>query len=282
MSHNTQHTLRRDFVDRADLIRYVQEHFPDASSPEYVSTLRGGHRAAVERLTNAQLARYGETRNYLDGTVTRLSPYIRHGVLSLAEVRDHALKIQAPEEFIKQLSWREYFQRVYQQIGDGIWEDIEPYKTGFSAESYADTLPNDILEARTGTCMDIFCRELRETGYLHNHARLWLAAYVVHWRRVKWQAGARWFLEHLLDGDLASNNLSWQWVASTFSQKPYFFNADNIRRFAKRQYPELLQGRLDPFEGSYEELEARLFPHKLHEIRPQQSHNKKRRRRRSC
>jgi deoxyribodipyrimidine photo-lyase len=87
---------------------------------------------------------------------------------------------------------------------------------------------------------------------------MWLAAYVVHARRVKWQAGARWFLEHLLDGDEASNNLSWQWIASTFSAKPYFFNRDNVvrnsgaGRFQKRD-------RKDPFDGAYEQIAARLF-----------------------
>jgi deoxyribodipyrimidine photo-lyase len=90
---------------------------------------------------------------------------------------------------------------------------------------------------------------------------MWLAAYIIHWRRIQWQAGAKWFLQHLLDGDPASNNMSWQWVASTFSHKPYFFNRENLERYTKgvycRQCP--LYGKCD-FEGSYEELEARLFP----------------------
>jgi deoxyribodipyrimidine photo-lyase len=60
---------------------------------------------------------------------------------------------------------------------------------------------------------------------------MWVAAFVVHFRRIRWQAGAAWFLEHLLDGDPASNNLSWQWVASTFSSKPYYFNRDNLEQF---------------------------------------------------
>jgi deoxyribodipyrimidine photo-lyase len=102
---------------------------------------------------------------------------------------------------------------------------------------------------------------MRSTGYLHNHGRLWLAAYMVHWRRINWQVGAVWFLEHLLDGDPASNNMSWQWVASTFSHKPYFFNRENLERYTEgvycRQCP--LYGHCD-FEGSYEELEQKLFP----------------------
>ena len=101
------------------------------------------------------------------------------------------------------------------------------------------------------------------TGWLHNHARMWMAAYIIHWRRIRWQAGAKWFLEHLLDGDPASNNMSWQWVASTFSHKPYFFNRENLERYTNgvycRECP--LYGHCD-FEGSYEQIEQRLFPKK--------------------
>jgi deoxyribodipyrimidine photo-lyase len=200
--------------------------------------------------------------------VTKLGPFIRHGVLSLAEVRDVVLsKVDHRSEaskLIDELGWREYWQRLYVRLGDGIWEDREPYKTGVDREDYADELPTDIPEARTGNvCMDEFSRELHQTGYLHNHARMWVASYVVHWRRTKWQAGAQWFLTHLLDGDPASNNLSWQWVASTSSHKPYFFNRSNLERFTGGRYCRKcpLVGRCD-FEGEYEQLAERLFPNK--------------------
>jgi deoxyribodipyrimidine photo-lyase len=75
-------------------------------------------------------------------------------------------------------------------------------------------------------------RTLYETGYLHNHARMWLASYVVHVRKVDWRIAADWLYGHLLDGDLASNHLSWQWVAGTGSKKPYLFNAANVARYA--------------------------------------------------
>jgi deoxyribodipyrimidine photo-lyase len=97
---------------------------------------------------------------------------------------------------------------------------------------------------------------------------MWLASYVVHWRKVRWQAGARWFLRHLLDGDPASNNLSWQWVASAFSVKPYIFNRANLERFSGGRYcgdcPRAGAGGASrpggcPFESSYENLQARLF-----------------------
>ncbi|MCS6782570.1 MAG: FAD-binding domain-containing protein [Gloeomargarita sp. SKYBB_i_bin120] len=260
-------TLRRDFATREALVAYIAQEFPEATGP--VSPIRGGRQAALAQLATIQPETYGDTRNYLDGTVTRLSPYLRHGVLTLVEVRDwlqqQGYSWKVAEPLVRQLAWRAYWQTLYDQWGDGIWEDREPYKTGWQPEDYADDLPGDIPDASTGLlCIDSFSRELQDTGYLHNHVRLWLAAYVVHWRRVKWQAGARWFLEHLLDGDPASNNLSWQWVASTFSHKPYYFNQENLARYSRRRWCEACphDGRTTcPFRGSYEQLAQRLFPH---------------------
>jgi deoxyribodipyrimidine photo-lyase len=109
--------------------------------------------------------------------------------------------------------------------------------------------------------MDAFVAELTTTGYLHNHARMWPAAYLIHWRHVTWQAGARWFLQHLLDGDPASNNLSWQWVASTFSHKPYFFNKENLARYTNQRFcAHCPLARKCPFDAPYEKLAQRLFP----------------------
>jgi len=258
--------MRRAFEDRDTLIAYLREQFPDAVGDE-VSDLRGGRAAAEARLADAETGeRYARTRNHVDGAVSRLSAYLRHGVLSLHEARQAALDgagdDDTPEKFINELAWRDYWQRVYAVIGDGVWEDREPYKTGYAARDYRPDLPEDIAGGETGLhCIDAFSEELRTTGYLHNHQRMWLAAYVVHWRRVRWQAGAHWFLQHLLDGDPASNNLSWQWVASTFSHKPYFFNRENLERFTGGRYCAdcPLAARGCPFDASYETLEGRLF-----------------------
>ncbi len=237
--------------------------------PAYAS-IPGGRAAAERALATIDPATYTRSRNFLDGAVSRLSPYLRHGVLTLAEVRDHALtSVRGPEEaekFIQELAWRDYWQRLYYALGDGIWRDRESYKTGFPASSYAADLPANLREGTSGLrCMDSFSVDLHTVGYLHNHARMWLAAYTVHWLRVRWQAGARWFLEHLLDGDPASNNLSWQWVASTFSHKPYFFNRENLERYTNgvycRECP--LRNGGCPFQNTYEDLEQTLFP-RLH------------------
>lgn len=258
--------MRRNFTDRDDLVAYVADAFPAAARRDrHVSPLRGGRGAAETVLAAVNPAAYAATRNVLDGKATRLGPYLRYGVLSLAEVRDAVInrvrRRGESQQLIEELAWRDYFQRLYRQLGKGIWDDREPYKTGYAAAQYAVELPRDIREGATGLpCLDAFIRELRETGYLHNHARLWLAAYVVHWRGVRWQAGAAWFLEHLLCGDPASNNLSWQWVASTFGHKPYIFNRENLEQHSEGVYCRSCPhyGRCD-FEGTYGELQSDLF-----------------------
>lgn len=261
-----QPDLKREFRDREELIAYVRQQFPAAAAvDDHVAPTPGGRAEAERRLARIKPKLYAATRNDLDGAVTRLSAFIRHGVLSLTEVRAYALQqVDDPadaEKLIQELAWRDYWQRVWHRIGDGIWQDQEPYKTGWRAEDYAQELPEDISQGSTGlACMDAFARELNETGYLHNHARMWVAAYVVHWRRVRWQAGARWFLRHLLDGDPASNNLSWQWVASTFSHKPYFFNRENLEKYTGGRFCRDCPHRHDcPFDGTYEDLARRLF-----------------------
>lgn len=267
MSETNNHNMRRDFASRDDLIAYVREQFPAAADrDDHISEIVGGRQAAEAALEKVDPAQYAKSRNFLNGKVTQLSPYIRYGVLSLAEVRDFALgKVQNPEnseKLINELGWRDYWQRLYAEKGDGIWKNQEEYKTGYTAETYTPELPADVEEGTTGMfCIDSFSRQLREMGYLHNHQRMWLAAYLVHWRHVRWQTGAIWFLEHLLDGDPASNNLSWQWVASTFSHKPYFFNRENLEEYTNRLYCQEcpLYGKCD-FEGSYEQIEQRLFP----------------------
>lgn len=229
-----------------------------------VSDIRGGRSQAEQRLAALDPAKYGSSRNHLNGAVTRLSPYIRHGVMNVNDVRDRALDIagaKASEKFIQQLAWREYWQRLYKEFPRNIWQDVEPYKTGFSPEDYLNELPDDIAEGRTGiACIDGFIDELLTTGYVHNHARLYLAGYVCHWRRVKWQAGAAWFLTHLLDGDPASNNLSWQWAASTFSHKPYYFNLENVAKFSGGDIDTRSETN-QALAGTYEALYERLFPH---------------------
>jgi len=190
--------LRKDFENRESIIQYVKTLAPWAGGE--ASHTEGGRSNAIQKLRKIDPENYSSTRNFGNGAVTRLSPYIHHGILTLNEVRNHALSIaksnKTIQKFIQELAWRDFWQRV------------------------------------TGTaCIDNFIHILTDSGYLHNHARMYLASYIVHFRRIKWQAGAQWFLEQLIDGDEASNNFSWQWIASTFSNKPYIFNLENVQKY---------------------------------------------------
>jgi deoxyribodipyrimidine photo-lyase len=266
--HRVPDELKREFTDRDELIEYLKEQFPDAAAvDDHISPIVGGRAAAQARLSKLPWGRdYEASRDYLDGPVSHLGPYIRHGALTLAEVRDYSVEkerlLEDAEKFVTQLAWRDYWLRLHDELGDDIWIDREPYKTGKIPEEYSDKLPLDIQDADTGLpCMDALIKRLYATGYIHHHARMWLAAYVVHWRRVKWQVGARWFLSHLLDGDEASNALSWQWVASTYSAKPYIFNRENVEKYSEGEWCKTCPwyGRCD-FEGGYQRLERKLFP----------------------
>jgi deoxyribodipyrimidine photo-lyase len=209
--------------------------------------------AAHARIAAVQPAAYARTRNAIDGAVSGLSPYITHGLVTLTDVVTgvalrHALAVQ--HKFVYELGWRAYFRHVWQQRGDGILRSLHDGPLPDSA--YATELPVDIREGCTGVpAIDEAVRTLYATGTLHNHARMWLASYVVHLRKVHWRCGADWLYVHLLDGDLASNHLSWQWVAGTGSHKPYLFNADNVARFA----PASWHSPGSVIDASYEVLE---------------------------
>ncbi|RAS20608.1 deoxyribodipyrimidine photo-lyase [Paraburkholderia bryophila] len=209
--------------------------------------------AARARISAVRPAAYARTRNALDGAVSGLSPYITHGFITLAEVvagvcASHTLDVQ--HKFIYELGWREFFRHVWQHRGDAIFRSL--HEGPLPQEAYAKALPADIRQGATGVpVVDMAVRELYATGTLHNHARMWLASYVVHLRKVHWRAGADWLYAHLLDGDLASNHLSWQWVAGTGSSKPYVFNAENVARYA----PPAWHSSGSVIDASYESLD---------------------------
>lgn len=190
--------------------------------------------AVLARIAAVRPAAYARTRNAIGGAVSGLPPYITHGIVSLVDVlagvsARHELAVQ--HKFVYELGWRAYFRHVWQRRGEGILQSL---REGLLLDAdYSAELPADIRQGCTGVpAIDEAVRTLYATGMLHNHARMWLASYVVHLRKVHWRCGADWLYGHLLDGDLASNHLSWQWVAGTGSQKPYLFNAENVARHA--------------------------------------------------
>ena len=209
--------------------------------------------AAQARLDAVQPGAYARSRNALNGAVTGLSPYITHGLLSLPEVLAGVLTrgpLDIQHKFVFELGWREFFRHVWQQRGDGVLSDL--HAGPLPASAYAPMLPEDIRQASTGLpVIDEAVRTLYATGMLHNHARMWLASYCVHIRKLHWRCAADWLYGHLLDGDLASNHLSWQWVAGTGSGKPYLFNADNVARYA----PPAWHSPGTVIDCSYEELD---------------------------
>ena len=205
--------------------------------PLHLQSFEPTHAAALARLAVIRPAEYARSRNALDGAVTGLSPYFTHGMLRMDEAaravhQRHALNFD--DKLVFEFAWREFFQHVWSRAGDqgdAILRDMHGELPWHG--QYSDVLPRDIREGCTGVAaIDNAVRILYATGYLHNHLRMWLASYVVHVRKVHWRAGADWLYAHLLDGDLASNHLSWQWVAATFSSKPYIFNAENVSKYA--------------------------------------------------
>ena len=216
-------------------------HLPVALGvPARLQVFEPTHSAALLRLEAITPAAYARSRNALDGAVTGLSPYLTHGLLGLAEAARHVHArhpLGFDDKLVFEFAWREFFHHVWSRAareGDAILQDMHGHLPWHG--SYDDAVPADIREGRTGVpVIDSAVRVLYATGYLHNHARMWLASYVVHWRKVHWRAGADWLLAHLLDGDLPSNHLSWQWVAGTFSGKPYLFNADNVLKYAPKE-----------------------------------------------
>jgi deoxyribodipyrimidine photo-lyase len=187
----------------------------------------------LKRLEDFDPTKYQQTRNYLSGGVSHLSPYIVHGVLGLPQVMKAVVSkvgIRKAEHFIFQLGWREYFQKIWIEYGDLIFKDL---KSEQSAVVSLD-LPAAVLNANTGVeVLDEAISELYETGYMHNHARMWIASVVCNTAQTAWKNPADWLYYHLLDGDLASNTLSWQWVAGTFSSKKYLANQDNLNKYSK-------------------------------------------------
>ena len=184
------------------------------------------------RIDSVDPIAYGHTRNYLQGDVTYLSPYISRGVISPRQVAAAVLsKGYTPEQiqrFLQELAWREYFQRVWQQLGDDLFDDIRVNRTPLSSS----LLPTAIATANTGIeALDQGIEMLYRTGYMHNHLRMYTASAVCNISKAYWKLPSQWMYYHLLDGDLASNTCSWQWVAGSFSTKKYYCNQENINKY---------------------------------------------------
>lgn len=186
----------------------------------------------LKRIEAVDPVNYSRTRNFIDGDVTYLSPYISRGVISVKQVAEAMMaKGYAPGDmtkFIQELAWREYFQRTWQYLQDDLLHDIRRSYTGTRHR----LVPKAILCADTGIdSIDEAINTLYKTGYMHNHIRMYVAGIACNIGKAYWQMPSQWMYYHLLDGDIASNACSWQWVAGSFSSKQYYCNQENINKY---------------------------------------------------
>ncbi|MGY6551369.1 MAG: FAD-binding domain-containing protein [Erythrobacter sp.] len=195
---------------------------------------------------------YAEQRNHDEGSaagadgwrrnVSQLSPWLHAGMISETEVLNAVLSqhsAKAAEKFIAEVFWRIYFKGYLEQR-PSVWAS---YCTGrdealaaLAGNSGLRTAYEQATGGRTGiAAFDHWAQELVETGYLHNHARMWFASIWIFTLRLDWHLGADFFLQHLVDGDAASNTLSWRWVGGLHTKgKNYLARADNIVRYTAR------------------------------------------------
>lgn len=186
----------------------------------------------LQRIRAIDPVKYGSTRNYINGAVTYLSPYISRGIIStkfiLSEVLQKGYKPAQIEKFIQELAWRDYWQQVWIAKGSGINEDLKHAQKPVSNQS----ISKSIVEATTGVdAIDNAIKTLYKTGYMHNHLRMYTAAVACNMGYSHWKTPAQWMYYHLLDADWASNALSWQWVSGANANKKYVANQDNINKY---------------------------------------------------
>ena len=192
---------------------------------------------------------YAARRNYdlgRDGHVgvSTLSPYIRARLLTEAEVLEATLgrhSASAAEKFIQEVYWRTYW-KGWLEMRSAVWGQ---YKTSLKGAIDAIQTQSGLRDAWSAACKgetDIACfnawaHELTETGYLHNHARMWFASIWIFTLRLPWELGADFFLRHLLDGDPASNTLGWRWVAGIQTPgKTYLARTSNISKYTEGRF----------------------------------------------
>ena len=196
-------------------------------------------------------ADYARRRNYDLGAghhshVSTLSPYIRRRILTECEVLQSVLarhSANAAEKLIQEVFWRTYW-KGWLEMRPGVWTQYQSalrrQVDALLTQAGLRDMWQDACTGKTGIeCFDNWADELVSTGYLHNHARMWFASIWIFTLRLPWELGADFFLRHLLDGDPASNTLSWRWVGGLQTVgKTYLARPDNIAKYTK--------GRFDP------------------------------------
>ena len=212
---------------------------------------RASRAKAIDQLNNfieQNLSDYSKLRNFDFGPDNRsniscLSPYITHGLINELEVIDKSLKkfsFAKNEKFIQEVLWRIYW-KGWLELRPNVWSDylIELGKVKGEFKNNQNYL--DAIQGKTNVdCFNQWVIELKESNYLHNHTRMWFASIWIFTLELPWQLGAEFFMQHLYDGDTASNTLGWRWVAGVQTQgKHYLASEWNINKFTNNRFKNI-------------------------------------------
>jgi len=214
----------------------------------------------IDQIESIDPVNYSKNRNFIDGSVTKLSPYISRGLISTKYVFEKIIERNIPfwkvEKFVQELCWRDYWQLIWKQKGNLIDADLKRIQDGVSNHSLSKAL----IDGNCGIkAIDNSINELYDTGYMHNHNRMYLASIACNVAKSHWLNPARWMYYNLLDGDWGSNALSWQWVCGSNSNKKYYANQENINKYC---YSNQKNTFLDI---DYSEFESLQIPKDLNE-----------------
>lgn len=228
------------------------------------SVLEASRAAGLRRLQDflPKAADYGRLRNYdlgPESAVSGLSPYLRYRLIDeaevLAAVRSVADEDKGIGSFVREVFWRSYF-KGWLQMRPKVWSRYKQERDADLAAIEGDPgrrrLYDSACEGKTGiACFDAWSDELRATGTLHNHARMWFASIWIYTLELPWTLGADFFYRNLLDGDPASNTLSWRWVCGLHTRgKTYLARRDNIRKYTRERFdPEGLASDAPALDG---------------------------------
>ena len=206
---------------------------------------------AVDKLNHFvenNLSEYSKLRNFDFGPDNRsniscLSPYITHGVINELEVIDKSLKkfsFAKNEKFIQEVLWRVYW-KGWLELRPNVWSDYLVELNNLRNEFKSNQNYLNAIEGKTNIeCFNQWVKELKENNYLHNHTRMWFASIWIFTLELPWQLGAEFFMQHLYDGDAASNTLGWRWVAGVQTQgKHYLASEWNIKKFTNNRFQNI-------------------------------------------
>ena len=194
------------------------------------------------------LSEYSKLRNFDFGPDNRsniscLSPYITHGIVNELEVIDKSLKkfsFSKNEKFIQEVLWRVYW-KGWLELRPNVWSDYLVELNNLRNKFKSNQNYLNAIEGKTNIeCFNQWVKELKENNYLHNHTRMWFASIWIFTLELPWQLGAEFFMQHLYDGDAASNTLGWRWVAGVQTQgKHYLASEWNIKKFTNNRFQNM-------------------------------------------